>query len=503
MLTKSGAKLLDFGLAKLAGPEAGSVESALPTQQKSLTAEGSLLGTFQYMAPEQLEGKEADARTDIFAFGAVLYEMVTGRRAFEGKSQASLIGAILKDDPQPMSELQSMSPPALDRVVKKCLAKEPEDRWQGAHDLMDELKWIGEGGRAASQAESSVVRRSIPGRLVALLLGAVLAGVAVWSLMRPAPLPVMRFAINLPTSDEFVPDLGGLAVSPDGQKLVYVARRSGTSQLYVRPIDEFEATPLPGTEGALGPFFSPDGQWVGFSAGGKLKKVSLTGGPPFTLCDVGVFFGASWGPDDTIFFSQGFAASELLRVSAAGGTPEAVTTLDPGEERQGQRWPEILPGGKAVLYTDWPGNLDDASIAVQSLETGERRILGQDGTHPLYVPTGHIVFQRANSLLAMPFDLERLEVAGSPVPVLEDVAVDFGGAGQFSLSRDGSLLFSGTSLPGNKLVWVDRQGVEQPVTEAIRDYFDPRHSPDGQRLAVTISDANGLTFGCSSWGAAP
>jgi len=501
MLTKSGAKLLDFGLAKLAGAEGGSVESALPTQQKSLTAEGSILGTLQYMAPEQLEGKEADARTDIFAFGTVLYEMVTGRRAFQGKSQASLIGAILKDDPQPMSELQSMSPPALDRVVKKCLAKDPEDRWQGAHDLMDELKWIAEGGGTALKAETSAVRRSIPGGLsvllAVLLLGAVLASVAVWSVMRPgpaAPLPVTRFAIHLPPGDEFVRVGGGLAISPDGQNFVYLARRgSGTPQLYVRPMRQLEATPLPGTEGALDAFFSPDGQWIGFWAGGKLKKVPLTGGPPSILCDVGILQGASWGPDDTIFFSQGFAvASELLRVSASGGTPEPVTVLDPGEEGQGQRWPEILPGGKAVLYTVWRSSFDDASIAVQSLETGGRRILVEGGTFPRYVPTGHIVFARgstlAGSLLAVPFDLERLEITGSPVPVLEDV----GTAGQFSLSRDGSLIYaSGTVLSNNLLVWVDRQGVERSVTEILRAYRDPRLSPDGRRLAVTILDAKG------------
>jgi len=381
----------------------------------------------------------------------VLYEMVTGRRAFQGKSQASLIGAILKDDPQPMSELQSMSPPALDRVVKKCLAKDPEGRWDGAHDLMDEVKWIAEGGRAASRAETSAVRRSIPGGLsvplAVLLLGAILAGVAVWSVMRPAPLPVMRFAIHSSPGDEFVPDSGGLAISPDGENLVYIARRrGGASQLYVRPIDRLEAMPLPGTEGALDPFFSPDGQWVGFWAGGKLKKVPLTGGPPLILCDVGDLQGASWGPDDTIFFSQGLgSASELLRVSASGGTPEPVTTLDPGEEGQGQRWPEILPGGKAVLYTALGGGPANAGIAVQSLETGERRILVEGGTRPRYVPTGHIIFARTGSLLAVPFDLGRLEITGSAVPVLEDVAVTPFGAGQFSLSRNGSLLYvSGT-----------------------------------------------------------
>jgi serine/threonine-protein kinase len=313
------------------------------------------------------------------------------------------------------------------------------------------------------------------------LLGAILAGVAVRSLTRPAPLPVTRFAIHLPPGDEFVPR-GGLAISPDGQNLVYVARRgSGASQLYVRPIDELGATPLPGTEGAQFPFFSPDGQWIGFLevVERKLKKVPLSGGPPLTLCDVGGLQGASWGPDDTILLST---ASQLLRVSASGGTPEPVTRLDPGEEGQGQRWPEILPGGQAVLYTTWPGVVADASIAVQSLETGERRILVEGGTNPRYVPTGHIVFARTGWLLAVPFDLERLEVTGSPVPVLE-------GVGQFSLSREGSLLYVSGTASSRKLVWVDRQGVERPVTETLRVYGHTRLSPDGQRLAVDTTDA--------------
>jgi len=503
MLTKSGAKLLDFGLAKLAGAEGGSVESALPTQQKSLTAEGSILGTLQYMAPEQLEGKEADARTDLFAFGAVVYEMLTGKRAFEGKSQASLIAAIMEHDPAPMSELQPMTPPVLDRVIKKCLAKEPDRRWQSAGDLHDELKWIAEGGRAASQVESSGVRRSIPGGLalvlVGLLLGAILAGVAVWGLTRPAPLPVTRFAIHLPPSDKFERDLGGLAISPDGQNLVYAARRgSGTTQLYVRPMQRLDAMPIRGTEGALGPFFSPDGQWIGFLSDGKLKKVSLTGGPALTLCDEpSSFGGASWGPDDTIFFFSGPEEEpELSRVSASGGTPEPVVTLEPGEEGQGPLWPEILPGGKAVLYTAWRGGPDNASIAVQSLETGERRTLVEGGTYARYVPTGHIVFARgallAGSLLAAPFDLERLEITGSPVPVLENLAMYFGATAQFGLSRDGTLVYvSGTVSSDKLLVWVDRQGVERPLTETLRAYRDPRLSPDGRRLAVTILDPKG------------
>jgi serine/threonine-protein kinase len=317
-------------------------------------------------------------------------------------------------------------------------------------------------------------------------------GITVWNLTRPAPVPLKRFAVHLPPGDEL--SLGrGSAISPDGQNVVYVAgRRGGGPQLYLRPMDQLEATPLRGTEGARGPFFSPDGQWIGFHAGGKLKKVSIAGGSPVTLCDARTVRGASWGRDDTIFFSTD-ESSKLLRVSASGGKPEAVRTLDLGKEGQGPRWPKILPGGKAVLYTAWSGSLDNASIEVQSLETGERRILVQGGISPHYVPTRHIVFARGGSLLAVPFDLGRLEIAGSPVPVIEGVQVDSGGGAQFSLSSDGSVLYvpGSVSLPNRKLVWVDRQGVERPVAETLRAYVDPRLSPDGQRLAVSIHDASG------------
>jgi len=309
MLTKSGTKLLDFGLAKLKQETAPAniSLSKLPTAKDNLTAQGTILGTLQYMAPEQLEGKEkeVDARTDIFAFGAVVYEMATGKRAFEGKSQASVIGAILKDDPPPMSSLQPMTPPAFERTVKTCLAKDPDGRWQTASDLTRDLKWIAEGGSEVTLAPAAAAtgiralgRRAILVGPVCLLLGTLVSGLAFWSLKSaPSPQPVTRTVINLPPSQQLAGLENGpaVALSLDGTHLAYVARQGGMQQLYLRAVDSLESKPIPGTEGAVNPIFSPDGQWVGFFAGGKLKKVSVGGGAALTLGYAGVPVGASWG----------------------------------------------------------------------------------------------------------------------------------------------------------------------------------------------------------------
>ena len=496
MLTKAGAKLLDFGLAKLkaSGSERGaSVLSALPTKEKPLTEKGSILGTFQYMAPEQLEGKEADGRTDIFAFGAVLYEMLTGKRAFEGKSQASLIGAIMNTDPPAISVHQPLTPAAVDHVVRTCLAKDPDERWQTAGDVERQLKWIAEGGSETGIEGLAAAR---PGRRVRLawglsiLMAVLVTGLTVWSMMRPRPRPprpMTRFAVTLPETTRLVH--GGIALSAEGRHLLYFAEHDGVRQLYRRPLDQFEAVPIRGTESAQYPFFSPDGQWVGFFADAKLKKVSLVGGPPVTLCDAaGFIHGASWGLDNVIVFGV-TGAPGLMQVPASGGNPEPVTTVDSEERWHG--WPDILPGGKAVLFTAWSGGIDNARIAVQSLETGERRNL-VDGTDPRYVPTGHILFARPGSLWAVPFDANRLEVTGSPTPVLEGVLI-WEGVASFALAGDGSLVYVlGTaSTLKSKLVWVDRRGAERALTAPLRVYRDPRLSPDGERLAVTIDDATG------------
>jgi serine/threonine-protein kinase len=491
MLTKSGAKLLDFGLAKLKSSEPGqegSVLSALPTEEKPLTEKGSILGTFQYMAPEQLEGKESDARTDIFAFGAVLYEMVTRKKAFEGKSQASLISAIMTANPPPISKLQSMSPRVLDHVIQRCLAKDPDRRWQTAADLMLELEWIGEGASPAGVSEPLTARPSRSrlawGIVAGLMVGAIVTGITVWNVTRPGeraplPLPMTRFAVDLPATDQL--DTVGIALSEDGRDLVYIGTRNGVTQLYRRSLDQLEAVPIGGTEDAEYPFFSPDGKWVGFFADGKLKKVSLAGGPAVTLCDAGYRFGASWGRDDVIVFAHRESPG-LMQVPASGGAPEYITT--PENEQSSHRWLDILPGGNAVLFTVFTGNLANARIEVQSLETGERRLL-LNGAHPRYAPTGHIVFARVDSLWAVPFDADQLKVTGLPNPILDGVQVNSGGLANFALAGNGSLVYvPGKTQANNRLVWVDREGNVTPLTEKRGRYRYPRLSPDGQRLAV-------------------
>jgi tRNA A-37 threonylcarbamoyl transferase component Bud32 len=348
MLTKSGTKLLDFGLAKLA-QEAAPVTSAsqLPTLKSAITSEGTILGTLQYMAPEQVEAKEVDARTDIFAFGAVVYEMATGKKAFEGKSSASVMAKIMETEPPPISSLQPMTPPALDRVIKTCLAKDPDERWQTAGDLCRELKWIAESGASAAVAVAATAERVRTLRGWAFVAGlaclavAAIVGFAVWILKPTPPKPVTRTVITLPPGDRLVgPDQTALALSPDGKQLAYAAIRGITSQLYLRFMDSQEARPISGTDGASEPFFSPDGQWVGFFAGGKLKKISVSGGSAVTLGDALNPFGANWSSQGIIAFTP-LLVSPLMELSDAGGASQPLIPLGKGEASQ--IWPQFLP----------------------------------------------------------------------------------------------------------------------------------------------------------------
>jgi serine/threonine-protein kinase len=498
MLTKAGAKLLDFGLAKLlpsTTPPAASAFTALPTAERPLTTEGTIVGTFQYMAPEQIEGKEPDARTDIFAFGAVLYEMATGRRAFTGKSQASLIAAILASEPPPISTLQPLAPPALDRVVKTCLAKDADERWQSAHDLLSELRWIQQTGSAPAAALRKSRERlawSLAAIAVATaVVAAVLAARATPRAREGAPL-----RLTAALSEAVVPAAGGaIAISPDGSRLVYAGIRAGSASLYIRPLNDFAATPLAGTDGATEPFFSPDGQWLGFFSHNKLKKVSVGGGAPVVLADASLPRGGTWARDDTIIFAPGFN-SALSRVPAGGGKTEPLTTLDTSSGELSHRWPELLPDGKTVLFTaanpaspSW----DDARIMAVSLESGERRLVLAGGSYGRYVSSGHLIFVRGGSLMAVPFDARGVQVTGSPLPVLEGVSTSpLAGYAEFAVSANGTLVY----LPGQRvdanrmLVWVDRKGGVQPATEIRRVFGSLRLSPDGRRVALDVIEAN-------------
>jgi Tol biopolymer transport system component len=500
MLTKSGTKLLDFGLAKLKQEVApANVQlSELPTASDPLTGHGTIVGTLQYMAPEQLEGKEVDARTDIFAFGALVYEMATRKRAFEGKSQASVISAIMSSEPVPIASLQPMTPPALDRAVKRCLAKEMDERWQSANDLTNELKWIAEGGSqvilapvAAKKGIHLLGRRGLVVGVGVLLVFAVVIGLAVWNLKpSPSPPPVSRLVINLPQGQQLAGlELSpGLAISPDGAQLAYIARQGGTQQLYLRPMDSLDARAIPGTEGAIEPFFSPDGQWVGFFAGGKLKKVSASGGAALTLGDAAVPRGASWASQGSIIFTPS-TGSVLLQVPDAGGSAQPLTRLEKGENSH--RWPELLPGGKALLFAaGTTGNWTNAQVAVQSISTGKRQNLIQAGMYPRYAPSRHLVYAQGGNLLAVPFDPQRLEVTGTAVIVVEGVSQSPAGAAQYDISATGSLVYAagGVQSGQSRPVWVKRDGAEQPLTAPARVYISPRLSSNGQRIAVGIQE---------------
>jgi eukaryotic-like serine/threonine-protein kinase len=521
MLTKSGTKLLDFGLAKLAQEVAPAIpDSQLPTMKSAITGEGTILGTLQYMAPEQVEAKEVDTRTDIFAFGAVIYEMATGRKAFEGKTSASVMAKIMEAEPPSMASLTPMTPPALDRVVKRCLAKDPDRRWQTASDLCEELKWIAEGGSQAGAAAVAPVlaRANWRKRLAwagAGLVVCAMIGLAVWTL-KPAPTPasrlVTRFTITLPAGQHFS-DFGNrrIALSPDGARLAYSASQSGGTQLYLRAMDRPEGNAIPGTEAAEAPFFSPDGQWVGFFANGTLKKVSVNGGAPVSISEAGggLYKSASWGPDGTIVFDNQAGLFQnnqaglfqnnqagLFEVPAGGGTAKRLTTLDSKKGEGFHFFPEFLPDGKTLLFTALPINItpnvaNTGQIVAISPQTGQQQYL-IGGVSPSFAPTGQIVYAQGGILMAVPFDSRRLAVTGSSVPVLDNVQQSsLTGVGQYSFSKSGSLVYLPGGVAGTqrRLVWVDRKGAEQPLAAPAVSYRTPRLSPDGRRVAVATTES--------------
>ncbi len=507
MLTKAGAKLMDFGLAKAASAGVSSAASApLLSAAKTmseaspmspLTTAGSILGTIQYMSPEQVEGREVDGRSDIFSFGAVLYEMVSGKRAFSGKSQLSVASAILEKEPDPISAVRAMIPAVLDQTIRKCLAKSPDERWQSASDLATQLKWMLDGGVTAegdgAQKGDDRTRWKSAGWLVSALLVLLLIGGLWWMNFgrSTAAKPVMRFTMVVPDGQA----LGGswywypsIAISQDGSRVAYVTHQGGESRIYIRGTGETLPVAVPGTERGDMPFFSPDGQWLGMYSGGKIKKVPLAGGPTVTIAQTS-FKGATWGTDDTIYFGNG---AGLMKVPAAGGTPQKVVELDAKRGETDQVYPELLPGGKALLFTvrnmEQP-SFDEADIAVLKLASGERKILVKQGTDAHYVSSGHLVFMRAGVLLAVPFDAERLEVTGAAVPVVDKVLENPRiGAGQYAVSKDGLLVYipGGVTYGEHELVFVDKAGNVKPLTANKLPYEDFTISPDGKYIAATI-----------------
>ena len=490
MLTKAGAKLLDFGLAKPTGPGGTGSVSAMPTQSAGLTGKGTILGTLQYMAPEQLEGKDVDARTDIFAFGTTVYEMVAGTKAFSGESQASVIAAVLDHHPESLSVLQAMSPPLLDQNVSTCLEKDPDARWQSIGDLKRQLKWIAEGRFRSEVSEAGpapvhdlVWRPPLRVAIAGGLLAAVLAGTVAW-VLKPSPDSVSaQFVLRAGV-------LGGHAISPDGTNIVFKTNNSADTPLSLRRLDQLEATPMLGTEGGSVPFFSPDGEWVGFTdVDGVMKRTAVAGGPSQTICDCDLYptqRGQSWSPDDNIVFAME-GSEGLWRVPAVGGDPELLTTVDQGREMD-HRWPDVLPSGNAVLFTAWSGADETSRIKLLSMDTGRVTDLSISGSTARYVPSGHIIYSAApGTLRAVGFDAERLQLTSARgVPVLENVGAFTGGGVDFSVSNTGSLTYSRVAGSGNSLVWVDRDGREESLGLDVDNHQTFQLAPGGDRLAVEI-----------------
>jgi Tol biopolymer transport system component len=501
MLTKSGAKLLDFGLAKSTGLAASVASSSLsPTVSQPLTAAGTIVGTFQYMAPEQLEGKEADARSDVFAFGAVLYEMATGRPAFEGKSQASLIAAILEREPAPMSEIASAAPPAvLERLIRTCLAKDPDDRWQTMHDVLLELKWIAEGGGTTAAAPAVALPAGKRARVAWLVAGvaallAVLASVAAVYFASHVLAPeVIRSSIPAPPGAGFnlSGDFAGpFVLSPDGRHLAFAAISADGSQfLWVHSLASGEARLLPGTDGATFPFWSPDGRSLGFFVGGKLKRVDIAGGPPLTVCDAPSGRGGTWSRDGVIVFSPAFG-SALFRVPATGGQAEPLTQLDPSQHTS-HRWPFFLPDGQHFLYTairHATASIEQNAVYVGSLDGTTNRLLLRSGANAAY-GSGYLLFLRDTALMAQPFSLSSLELSGEPLTLAQNILYDpTTWNAVFTASQTGLLVYQPAVGPAGakSLVWFDRAGNAVGTVGDRANYFNVRLSPDGQRLAVEL-----------------
>ncbi|MBI4475892.1 MAG: serine/threonine-protein kinase [Acidobacteria bacterium] len=500
MLTSRGAHLLDFGIAKWqpAAPDASGLTSA-PTTAGNLTDRGTVLGTFQYMAPEQLEGRKTDGRTDIFALGTLVYEMVTGRKAFHGETQASLVTAILTLDPPPMRSLRPSVPDVLDRVVAICLAKNPDDRWQSAHDLLLQLQWV--AARSGPIPAAPLSRRWPPSsrRALWVLAAAITSAVAIFGLSRVMSAAwgpssrgaTARFLVG-PEPGSTMTTVSDPEISPDGRRLAFVASSAaGTRMLAIRSLASIEALLLDDTEGAANPFWSPDGQWIAFFAGGKLHKASLGGGKPQAICSASEGSG-TWGRDGDLLFTTGSASGVIHRVPSAGGEPKPVTHLDASRHEVVHLWPHFLPDGDHFLFlalgfSAAAGDPDDG-IYVASLRTGERKLISPVASRPAYAPEGYLLFARNGRLQAQRFDAAALKVTGEPIDVADDLLTYRAtGRAAFSVSRTGVLAVQ-PGAPTTRLAWIDRDGTERSAIGVPADYGRFRLSPDGTRVVVEIAD---------------
>ena len=487
-------KVLDFGLAKAfesETPEESTATSSTVSGIPSLP--GIILGTPAYMSPEQARGKKVDKRTDIWAFGCILYEMLTGKPLYSGQTMAEVLAAVIKDPPA-LEGLPRDTPPNIRNLLSRCLEPDLRQRLRDIGEARIAIEHGGATGAGVGAGAAPTSQRwALWLGLTALLLALVIGGVVFWK-RGPAPVEsTRRLVVSLPAGQQF-PDTGRImALSPDGRLLAYVAGQGTAQQLYLRSLDSFQVKAIPGTDGAGGPFFSPDSQWIAFFADGKMKKISVAGGAPITIADSGGTQSGSWGPNDTIVFPQsGFS---LNMIPASGGTPQALISPDAQKGENSVCCPAFLPNGNAVLFTASSGT-GGVQAAVKVLASGERKDLVAGGSLPVYVPTGHLLYVQGGTLMAVPFDLEQLKVTGTTVPVIEGVmqsqSLVFGIA-HYSISNDGSLAYIPGRVVGanSKLVWVDRKGKEQPLPTDPHAYRNPRLSPDGNRVAVGIDELGG------------
>ncbi len=510
-ITPDGAvKLLDFGLAKaLEGETAAQDPSSSPTMSRLATRAGIILGTASYMSPEQAKGKSVDRRADTWAFGCVLYEMLTGKKPFDGETVTDILAAVVMKEPD-WAVLPAATPPGIERLLRRCLTKVVRDRLQAIGEARITIQRI-EKGETELATGSAVVspppapaplwRRALPWA-VAAALAVSLAGVLVYFTPggKTATEPVTRFAVTLPANQALAEvDSLTVAISPDGRTLAYLGVDGNSTGIYLRRLGSLQVKLLPNTHGATGPFFSPDGQWIAFFAGGKLEKISVDGGAAIALADADptVERGGTWSPDGNIIYSPDFS-SGLMRVSATGGTPVRVATPDQQKGERTFRWPQVLPDGKHVLFTvgtmNNPGYYGDATIDVVSLATGKRQVVLKGASMARYVAPGELVYAHDNVLYAVPFDPTSLRVTGTPVPVVDQVGGNSGsGAAFFAVSANGTLAYApGSNVSAQtKVVWINRQGTLTPIPLPPNAYSMPRLSPDGKELAVTVGPGLG------------
>jgi Tol biopolymer transport system component len=516
MLTRTGAKLMDFGLAKSA-MSAPAVSPSLtatlstPVGSHPLTAQGTVVGTFHYMAPEQVEGKEADPRSDIFAFGAVLYEMATGRRAFEGKTAASAMAAVLERDPAPISSLQPAVPPLLDRLVKTCLAKDPDDRWQTAHDVGLQLRQIAESasqagaptvGPSGSQAPAPAPRKmqAALAWAVAAVLGAVAVAGLAWAYFAGrTQMPLLRVEINPPPKLQFNvsgDNAGPAEISPDGRYLVVSGNSATGTQLYLRPLDALTTQKLPGTEGATFPFWSPDSRSIAFFTTDKLKRIDLGGSAPVTICDSTLGRGGTWNQDGIIVAALSYNTG-LSRVSASGGTPVQFTKVD-NVKYTSHRWPWFLPDGKHVIYVavnHTAAMSSDIGVFYAAIDGSDNRFLFHSLANAIY-GAGHLLYSRESTLIAQPFDAATGKTTGEPETLNEGVQFDSGlWRSNLSVSNNGMLLYASGAASGSQTIaWYDRTGKTLGTIAEPSAYFDLELSPDNKQIAITDGNTSAATI---------